>query len=352
MTPLTEFPHNDYLAYPHCNGFLGSGDTLILGRLGLNDVSLVRHEIQTGKQSVLCTFSHGIEPDKRLWFEVAEKNNLLVTISQNAIWLYDLNTPGSCRKLYSGTDEWRLHPLPGISIDGSRVLAVIQSPSGHSKGLQIDVKSGTPEILFEKPWLADHVHFCPHDETWIGFSHEGACATIPDRVWGWHREAAPEAKCFFDQHPNDPPRCLYAGHERWCYRDTSALVVAYGDGPGTPRGIYETFTDGRPTQLVSEGNRDWHVNGSRDGKWAVADTTGPHDLPGKGWEKAEGRSSVLLIDMKTGARTFLSASRIGQGHAHPHPVFSPDGRSIFFNESNADGTLNRVCKVENPLVRG
>lgn len=348
--PLTDFSKNQYLPYPHCNGFANEGESLILGQLGAADAALVIHDIQTGKQTHLCTFPHGPETDKRLWFEVAEETDQLVAVSQNTIWLYDLKAPDAGRKLYAGPQDGRIHPIPATTSDGTKVTVAVHAEE-LSRVLQIDVRNGVAQRLFEKPWMADHFHYCRHDENWMGFSHEGACATVPDRVWGWHHTHSPQGMCFFNQHSHNPNRVLFAGHERWCFHETSALVVAYGDSPGTPRGIYEVFVDGRSQRLVSEGNRDWHVNVSHDGQWAVVDTTGPHTLPGKGWENANNRSDVLLLNMKSGERTFLAHSRIGMGHAHPHPVFSPDGHWIFFNEANMEGTLSRVCKIANPFLK-
>ncbi len=91
----------------------------------------------------------------------------------------------------------------------------------------------------------------------------------------------------------------------------------------------------------------WGV--TRDGRWAVVDTTGPWDRPGKSWENAEDISDIVLLDMKTGERHFLARSRQYMRHPrHPHPVFSPDGSTIFFNESSPDTTSNRVLRMPNP----
>lgn len=327
--------------------------------MGQHDTSLIKHDLLTGEEVVICSIpwlektERSIwvdvsEKAKSLWVHVAEEANLAVTVVENSVWIYDLNQPGKSRKLFSAPVGYFLHGLPGITSKGDRVVVVAQQ-TGHSVGWLIDVESGEGHPFIEQNWMADHFHFCPHDENWIGFSHEGACDTVPDRMWGWHPTLAPEGKCIFNQQSDDPQHPLCVGHERWCFHETFALVVAYGESVVGPRGLYEIFPDGRPARLVSQGDRDWHCNVSRDGRWAVVDTAGPHDMPGKGWEGVNGESDIVLVEMKSGARTFLAHSRSGKGQAHPHPVFSPDGRWIYFNKVNDAGTAYRVEKVENPF---
>jgi hypothetical protein len=118
--------------------------------------------------------------------------------------------------------------------------------------------------------------------------------------------------------------------------DRSVLAIAYGVSPEGPRGLYEVFFSGRPARLISQGDRDWHCNLSPDGGWAVVDTTGPHDLPGRGWENAEGRSDVLLVEMATGRRELLAHTTLTKHPWHPHPVFTPDGRGVVYSEARGD----------------
>jgi Tol biopolymer transport system component len=140
------------------------------------------------------------------------------------------------------------------------------------------------------------------------------------------------------------------GHERWKFHEPGAVVVGYGASRGEPRGIYEVSTSSR-SRLVSEGDRDLHVNISRDGRWIVVDTSGPHDQPGKGWEDVNGVSDILLIDAASGARRWLARTRLGARHPyHPHPCFSPDGRHIYFNEASGEGCGGRVMRIANPEI--
>ncbi len=337
-----------YQTYPHANGFADGGQSIVLGRLNNGTASLWKVPPGSEKEFQICAFDISSERERLLWFDVARDANLLVTVAGGAVWLFDLNSPGNQKVVYQAQPPATISTqLPSITADGKRILIGLRQEEMHSV-LSLDTASGEGHVLFEYPWFTNHFHFCPHDENWIGFCHEGPCEQIGKRVWGWHAEHAPRGRCCFDQHWGDPAHELCVGHERWAFHESKIAVVAYGVSSGGPRGIYEAGTDGT-SRLISGGDRDLHLNVSRDGNWIVADTSGPHDLPGKGWEKAGGISDILLIDSRDGSRRWLARTRLQPRHPfHPHPVFSPDGRSVFYNEASADGHGGRVMRVANP----
>lgn len=333
-----------YLTYPHANGF--AEGALILGRVEGWRASIWK--IQESTEHCLCDFDISGEREPLLWFDVAFEADRLVTVAQGAVWCFDLNKSDGGREIFRPkSGEEITNGLVSVTADGTRALIGLRCGDGYSVGC-VDVASGQCRVLCEFPWFANHFHFCPFDEDWIGLCHEGPCEQIEDRVWAWHEKLAPEGRCLFPQHWGDARRELNVGHERWHFHAASASVVAYGAGCGEPRGIYEVTVGGN-TRLVSPGDRDLHVNVSRDGRWLVADTSGPHDRPGKGWENAEGISDILLIDPRDGSRRWLARTRLHARHPwHPHPVFSPDGRYIYFNEAMLpDG--GRVMRVANPF---
>ena len=91
---------------------------------------------------------------------------------------------------------------------------------------------------------------------------------------------------------------------------------------------------------------------SRDGKFIAIDTSGPHDLPGRGWENANQTSDVLLLNVETGEERWLARTRLDKHPSHPHPTFSPDGKYILFNEAILQTGGNRIKLVENPWLFG
>lgn len=357
MTPslLTDYPRRRYLTYPHSNGFAAGGRLLVLGQQEGNHVSFWAVDVTTGSERLVGRHPVTTQPQKLVWFDIAVETDELALVAENTLWLHDLRAESQPRLLYKSPTGMRLDMHCGISRDGHRVIVAEQAWNGgsapeRSRAVYIDTHSGHSTILFEKPWWMDHMHFCGHDENWIGFSHEGPTHLIPDRVWAWHAVHAPEGRCCFDQRSDAPEQFLYVGHERWAMHATSALAVAYGFTAAGPTGLYKVYPDARPARLISASNRDLHCNISPDGRFAVVDTTGPHDAPGKGWENSDGKvSDIVLVDMSTGRRTFLARSRIGKSHpCHPHPVFSPDGNWLYYNEADESGAGNRVHRVALP----
>lgn len=344
---ISSFKQCRYLAYPHTNGFADGGGSIILGQRDAEILSLWRCDLATSAETKLCEWSIDFCGEDTLWFDVALRENVLITVADNAVWKIDLNEQSPQPQLIyrESNPEGALHALPSISADGTRIV-LCRLLAGLYQIIEIGSSAnGSCGVLFESTWFANHGHFSPHDERWIGFAHEGPTEQVGDRVWGWHESRAPQGEALFD----NGSLALCVGHERWSFHATSLVAVAYGVSPSGPRGIYEVFPESGKSRLVSEGDRDWHVNISQDGRWVVVDTTGPHDAAGRGWENAEKTSDILLIDAESGRRQFIARSRFSnQFHLHPHPTFSPNGEMVFFNEASPDGLQHRVMAVANP----
>lgn len=336
--PLSDFGQRRYHAYPHANGFADGGASVVLGQVEGGQVSLWRRSLDSEAEEQLARFEAPVDASMptaaHLFFDVAEQANVLVVVAEGAVWSIDLGRPGKPRELYRAADGETINSLPNIAADGRRVLLQITRPDGVYAAIAIEVATGRVETIVTRDWWLSHVHFSPFDPAWIAFCHEGDTLTIPDRMWAWHARAAPDGVPIADQRWDDPARRLSLGHERACFHAASELVIAYGVSVGGPRGLYEVpFEPGRPMRLVSEGDRDWHCNVSRDGRWALVDTTGPHDAPGRGWDDAGDVSDVLLVDMQTGRRRLLARSHQTTHPWHPHPAFSPDASRVLYNES-------------------
>ena len=344
---VSRYDQNRFLAYPHNNGFADGGESLLLGEYDGEGYFLVKVDLASGADIARSQF-----PIKRLshsapTFDIALDSNRLFYVANNAVWTVDLETSNPEHdKVYQS--DLPLGDIMSISRDASRALVFAKQGDGYG-AFEIDIATGRAAQLFHHPWWVGHLHYCPHDETLIGFCHEGQAAETRDRVW-LYRTSGGTSECLFDQGWDDLSTRLHVGHERWAFHDGSVVMVAYGHSDGTPRGVHEAFADGRPSRLVSESDRDFHVDISRDGRWVVVDTTGPHDLPGRGWENAGAVSDVVLIDYTTGAREWLARSTESHLTSHTHPVFSPDGKWIFYHQTNDTTTNWRVMKVKNPWV--
>ena len=76
----------------------------------------------------------------------------------------------------------------------------------------------------------------------------------------------------------------------------------------------------------------WHVHGSPDGRFAVAD-----DM----------KRNIWLVEVATQERRLLTQGHNGEGfQTHPHPSFTPDGKAVVFNSSH-NGTED-ICLAEIP----
>jgi len=348
---LSEFDRNRSLGYPHTNCFAENGRVMALAENKAGKTVFWRIQLDSGCENKICEF----DADGSVgYYDVAQDAGIFMVLARNALWFYDLK---SCSLLdvhhpekSAGDSQQgiKIDGLPSITPDGREVVAGF-SRGGCYGGYHVDVASGRGRILFEVDWYANHFHFCPHDRTWLGFSHEGRCDQIPDRAWAWHPSLAPLGKNIFDQWTSGKDRFMQIGHERWCFHDTSTLFVSFGSNPSDEQGVYEAYPDGRPPRHVYRGPA-WHVNVSHDGRWAVVDTMGDIDAPDK--KAVQHAAAIIVIDMKTGRNKFAARSRTGLAHpSHPHPAFSWDDRYIFYNEADEARKNNRVMCVPNPLWR-
>lgn len=354
-----------YLTYPHSNGFRTDGRRLVVGVAGAHP-ALVEIDLAGGQERVVLDHQALGPSDGGLvatdwsrraggaglpWFDVSLGADTLVTTWGHRLRSVDLSRDGARpRTHYRPPPGHHLHELTAVSTDGS--TAWVSVGDGRAwELLAIDLKTDEVRTLVRKPWWANHVHPVPHDETWVMFSHEGPTSEVADRMWAWHAEQAPNGRAMVDQyalgHSNDTPMSI--GHERASFAHLGGVVVAYGESPVGPRGVYQTFLDGRPPRLVSPGERDWHVSASRDGAFFVVDTTGVHDRPGRGWAAAGGSSSIVLIHAAVGNRRELARTSHLDHPYHPHPCFTPDATAVLFNHVDEDvhprGTRRGVAIV-------
>ncbi|HEY9250058.1 MAG TPA: hypothetical protein VIO38_13040, partial [Rariglobus sp.] len=339
------------IAYPHCNGFVPGGEKLVVGRrLGETDRRLVCVDLRTLREETLPPIPHDGDPTDKpgISHDIALLRPRIAALSRRAAWTLDLEPGARWRKVYAPAQGSKLQDLPSISPDGARLLVGETRPHCHA-AVEIDLETLQPRTLFTLPWYANHFHYCPHDPSWIGFSHEGPTEATLDRCWVWHEQRARVGRCVFDQFTaaDDPSRPLNVGHERWAFHDTSAYVVAYAVSPGGPRGLYEVFADGRPPRLLRQTNTAWHCNMDASGRIAVIDTSAPWDpVPATGAayeagvaahlkadrEKTPNLSDVVLLDLATGEDLHIARVTRTRHPWHPHPALSPDARWLAYTD--------------------
>ncbi|MFG0248010.1 MAG: TolB family protein [Phycisphaeraceae bacterium JB051] len=352
MFCLGGYELNRYHTYPHSNGFTVDGRQMVVMQMMPDHTSLwllttdllgtSPQTISPGRRIASFDLPQPVRDKKPIpiWPDIAINKNILTVSVQDSIWLLNLDEIGSKPQLiYVAPKGWELSDLTSLKPDASAVCFGIYDQDNHiSRCMEIDLQTQQQQVLLEDTTrLINHFHYSPHDPDWIGFAHEGPTREIPDRVNGYHPTLAPSGRCLFDQQSDEAGKRLAVGHERWCFHEASAIAVAYGASPTGPRGLYRIFADtSLPARLISEADRDWHCNVSRDGRHMVVDTSGPSDLPGCGWDDAGKVSDVVYLNPITGQRTLLARTQLAIHPWHPHPSFSPDGRWVFFNDFNGD----------------
>lgn len=342
-----------YIAYPHSNCFVDGGKELIHARGTTAKATLYKLDMASRESRPLLEMGPAAPNETAIWYDVALKKNRIAGIFDNRAWYFDFDAPGlKWTEVYAPAEGNRIQGLPSITADGSKLLCG-EYRAGSHVAVEIDLETGKARELFSHAWHANHFHYCPHDESWIAFSHEGPTETTPDRCWMWHETLAPEGKQAFDQKSEVPGKFLYVGHERMSFHDVSGYVIAYAVSPAGKRGLYEYFADNRPARLLWESDVMWHCSMDPSGRFAVIDTTGPWDgrgLPAEEIQKAveahvkadaqrlPNSSEVVLLDLEKHTDLSLGTVMRTRHPYHPHPAISPDTRWIAYTDAGSQGT--------------
>ncbi|MFC7624368.1 hypothetical protein [Microlunatus sp. GCM10028923] len=345
---ITGYDTLSYLNYPHNNGFFRGGSHVLIRKQAFpSDLPayLTIHNLKTGTFQTLPERKPG-RPMLGGYFDVNYRTGLLVIPESAAqaaldgttvrVWAINLNAV-----VEHGTAEWReVFRLPpnttvadtmvGIHPDGTKIAFSIMSndlvPGGelpgdrHCRIVEVDLGTGAERTLVEHDLLSNHVHYSPANPEWVMFTREGDVNLHTQRIWGYHPVHAPHGANIGNQLlPNGS--YLRVGHERACFDEEATVACNYA----APRSLYKFYFDQRPPVELARG---WfeHCDVSRDGRFVVSDTGGP---------AYPGQTSLTVVDLGLGntATTVLTDLTRGLNHPrHIHPVFSPDGRYVFFND--------------------
>ncbi|WFB36836.1 hypothetical protein P3T73_03545 [Kiritimatiellota bacterium B12222] len=346
-----------FTTYPHMNGYVDGGRALVYMRTFADTRNLFLRDLESGEEKELAAFDKELEGS--CW-DIALNTRRLAMVLSNQAWIMDLDHPEDMKVIYTPDDTCKLDTLCSLTPDGRRLLC------GEVRGalnvaIEIDVETGEVRDLFSKRWHANHFHYCPHDDRWVAFSHEGKTEEIPDRCWVWHAEHAPEGKCAFDQASDTPGVLLCVGHERWGFHDVSGYAPAYAHSPAGNRGLYEIFADGRPAKLVWKSDVIWHCSMDLTGRYVAVDTAGPiRDEPYTEKEYAEHLAyfkkhdqakipifgDVAILDLETQDFVYVASARWSKHPFHPHPAISPDARWVAWNDFNPEKKGIWLAEIE------
>lgn len=176
---------------------------------------------------------------------------------------------------------------------------------------------------------AGHPIINPVYENLALFCHEGRTSEIPDRIWLGDFHTGEKKNLFVQAEYEDGQTGETCGHELWGANGEWVYFVKYGDSiNGNPygnlgqSGVVRIKKDGTCREYINDDWVHWHCYPSRDDRWVASDTQLWHNS----------RAEVILSSTES-YRSYLLADfelpHYRRSHPfQPHPVISPDGRSV------------------------
>jgi oligogalacturonide lyase len=255
-----------------------------------------------------------------------------------------------------GKTEAAKHIAPNTKIESS--FGPRNMGAGPAGLMSMDIKTGEIKYIISVPFQIGHVQSNPWVKGEIIFCWETG-GKSPQRTWVVNADGTglrplyPEAEYEWVTHESvitkDEVAIAILGHRRIAGIDSSGTAVS-GPNPGQESAWGPSGTREKPTGLgiVNLRNRQmiiigqtpsgsglWHVNGSGDGKWAVAD---------------DFSRGIYLIDRRTKEMILLSTGHKPTAADHPHPSFNADGTKIEIQSAmlSADGRSMNICIIPVP----
>ena len=258
-----------------------------------------------------------------------------------------------------GVQEAAKHLPPGTKLEknfGPRNMG--QGPSGIAG---MNIKTGEIKHVISVPFQVGHIQTNP----WVGgeivFCWETG-GKSPQRTWtvmsdgSGLRPLYPESEYEWVTHEavigKDEVAIAIMGHRKipGTNKTVEAGTGVGGANPGQDPSWGPSGTREKPTGLAivnlrtremeivgqtKSGSGLWHVSGSPDGRWAVAD---------------DFSRSIYLIDRHTKEMILLSAGHKATAADHPHPTMSPDGTKIQIQSAmlSADNRSMNICIIHVP----
>jgi oligogalacturonide lyase len=225
-----------------------------------------------------------------------------------------------------------------VSADGRYFAIRVVGPEGYSI-LILDVQnaSWTKEYTGE---MVSHMQFCPDDANLLFFA-----GPLTDRVWLLDTSTGKARRAF----TRNAEAKQWITHESWIPGRRELSLVDW------PRGILAVNIDTGAVRRITDSNA-WHAICNDSGTLMVADT----NFPDRGLLTFDPRrENALGKQLCRPEASSLGAHWAGPfpydngpisvyapQHTHPHPRFSPDGKTVVFT---SDKTGNaQIYEIELP----
>ena len=228
--------------------------------------------------------------------------------------------------VFDGLAERRPISL-SLDANGRVLYAGVTLEEGQRWGIAaLELATGTWRVVAEVEFKVGHVQANPERPGLVMFCHETG-GDAPQRTWVVRTDDG-KPRPFYKETYDE-----WVTHEVWWGADRAAFTIwPYDDEHRRlPHGVASARLDAG-TMTVHSRFAAWHVHGSPDGRYAVAD-----DMARNIW----------LVRIETAERRLLTQGHNGEGfQTHPHPSFTPDGKAVVFNSSR-NGTED-VCLAAIP----
>ncbi|MHA6485020.1 oligogalacturonate lyase family protein [Paenibacillus sp. strain BS8-2] len=341
----------------------GSGLLFATRHEGVSSLHLMNLESGESRQLTdgqdIMAFSANLSPGER-WLYYVRGQSIVRTCME------DLHE----ETVYTTQEGWLAYDNPGMGADGEYMVTVemkeedrIETHGGwsafeaqwearpHCRIVRIHLATGRSEVMYEERCWLGHPQLRPGDCDTIMYCHEGPAHKVDSRVWLLREGKGISAR------PQSPGEMI--SHEYW-HPDGTAIAYVYrtqrNEGwsssavvdPLTYRPITNEAElkqqirlldpDTLQERVVMDCSPYCHFISNDDHSLIVGDGQTEHE------------GYLYLADPATGRETVLcghGSSWRSYGttqDAHPHPVFTPDGKHVVFT-SDRDG-LPAVYMVE------
>ena len=186
---------------------------------------------------------------------------------------------------------------------------------------RIEIETGHQEIIWEDRRYMGHVNCSPTQPNLLTYCHEGPWDLIEQRIWGLDIQTSKTWKI----RPQDDDN-FAVGHEYW-FADGER--IGYHGRPREGKGShifgYVTWDNGEHVEI----DFPYHSNHfhSLDDTMMVGDGTPAFRTPAQPYIQLFKRVGSDYVGPKV---LSLHRSTFNDQHAHCHPRFTPDGKSVLY----------------------
>ncbi len=318
--------------YVTANGWIDERHMIVSAHKNLNtmECSLLLVDIEAGKTECVTKAAK--------WPCFCVKDGVLYYLYQNRIYRTDLKMK-TAELIFENAGEAPFEGPPGITSDGKYISLQHQDQTGSTAIDLFLVEEKRLKTVYRASFCppfskATHSMVNPSNPKEVFFCHEGDCHYITNRMWIYSGEQNAVRNFYKQSLDKDGANGDCCGHEMWAENGMDMFFVKYPASTIEPKGIFKINIGSGQTKQIAGQYPYWHVGVYRNGEILAGDTMGEN-----------GDIHVVLI-CGGQEKIIADAKTTWQHPVHPHPVFSPSGRRLYFTTVDGDRSVVRVCEIE------